>query len=149
MDLALIKQRTIDREKIKYQEYDIYKKVSQAMTYDNNVFEQNIDRVTDPQFSPLVPGDIMRKRLEAEQKNKAEVIVKDKSDPYSTNLPEVQKFTSRFVLHQKTLQKINPNSNIGLQQKLDQLKKQRQGDASSFLVTEESSLASPLPIVDK
>ena len=65
-----IEENKIAREKTKYEQYGSYKKISEAMTYQSEIFAQNIERALDPINSPLQPAAYVNQKQEAEKHKK-------------------------------------------------------------------------------
>ena len=88
---AAIVKRTLDRDKLKYEEKDIYKNITDKLTYRNEVFESKIDEVLHPKNSPLTPAYIQNEK-EGRGDDGRTV-----DNPYELedagSLPEVEKFT--------------------------------------------------------
>lgn len=109
VSLEQLKQRTLDREKVKYEQTPIYKQITKSLTYRNEVFEENIEAALDPKHSPLQPAMYVNQKLEKERL-KIEVEQDRGKDPYTTKLPEVDKYARPVptIPHMNTLRKINP-----------------------------------------
>ena len=78
------------------------------MTYRNEVFDENIERVLDPKNSPLQPAVYVRQKLESERR-KLEIQNEQMKDPYKPRLPEVEKFAKPTSPPQQPSARMDPN----------------------------------------
>jgi hypothetical protein len=64
VDFAQIKEREKERSKKQYEDFPIYKEISDLLTFKNDVFVREMNMIVDPRNSPMPPASLHKKEEE-------------------------------------------------------------------------------------
>lgn len=92
VDFANIKHARLERKKVKYQELDGYKNISEAMTYRADIYDANLDIGLDLKNSPMQPAQVAKEIFQQQKKKVTLDTSITGDDVYSTKLPIIEQF---------------------------------------------------------